>query len=267
MILLECPGCSATFAVPESQAGKTGKCSKCGVQFTIPAADAAAVPPTEPASPQPVNDSESVEVKPCPGCGARIAAARTDLGTTVECPYCVTHFLAEAANGLPRRPPTPDRDRPSSSTGTLRRSGRRDESDDERDERPRRSRRRVASGDDPPSAVGTMGILLLIGGILSLGWTLGAMVFTSALTCGLCCFWPGFYLTPIWGVLAIIRGSAMMGGSDSRGSPPAVLQILQTLMVLNLDVTNMVLGIVGLVMSNNEPVQDYYASNANRYDD
>ena len=250
MIHLECPGCAATFSVPDANAGKTGKCPKCGTQFAIPAADAAP-------------GQESVEVRPCPGCQARIAVARGDLGTTVECPYCVTRFLAEAADRIPPLPRPPRENRPSSHSRPARQSQRRDETDDdlddEDDDRPRRrqSRRRPSK----PGNIATIGVLLLVGGIISLCWTVGTMFFTSALTCGICCLWPGFYLAPVWGILAIIRGTAMMNGRDTSTGPPTVLLGLQILLILNFDMINMVLGIVGLVLANNEDVREYYAGN------
>ena len=36
MIRFACPGCSSTFTVADEKAGKTGKCPKCHIQFTIP---------------------------------------------------------------------------------------------------------------------------------------------------------------------------------------------------------------------------------------
>ena len=268
MIHLECPGCAATFTVPGDKAGKTGKCPKCGTQFTIPAADTPADSPAERPTPPPAVDpepkaeSESVEVQPCPGCQARIAVARDDLGTTVECPYCVTRFVAESAGSIPPLPRTPRRERPSS-----RRSQRRDETDDEFEEDTRRSRRRDSTRPDRPPNVATVGVMLLVGGIVAICWTVGTMFVTAAMTCGLCCLWPGFYLAPVWGVLAIIRGSSMVGGDDIRPTPPTVLHVLQIMLILNLDVVNLVLGIVGLVSTNSEETQDYYAGNAGRSDD
>jgi len=262
VIHLECPGCAATFSVSGDLAGKTGKCPTCATQFTIPDADApaggdAGLTPPEPAS-------EPVEVQPCPGCQARIAVTRDDLGTTVECPYCLQRFVAESPEALPRLPRTPQRDRPLAA----RHSRRREEAHDEvegGDDRPRR-RRRSKQGDGP-TQVGTIGVLLLVGGGVSFLWTLGTMVATGGMTCGICCLWPGFYLAPVWGVFAIVRGAAMMNGHDWRVTPPTVLHVLQILLVLNFDVINLTLGIVGLVLSNHEPTRDYYAQNFDRSED
>lgn len=251
MIHLECPGCAAAFTVPYANAGKTGKCPKCGTQFAIPAADAAP-------------GQESVEVQPCPGCQARIAVARGDLGTTVECPYCVTRFLAEPADRIPPLPRPPREDQGSSRTRPVRQSRRRDETDDdhddEDDDRPRRRRSRRPS---KPGNIAAIGVLLLVGGIYSFIQTL-IMVASSF---GLCCIWPGVYLAVVWGILAIIRGTAMMNGRDASAGPPTVLLGLQILLLLNFDMINMVLGIVGLVLANNEDVREYYAGNYDHTDE
>lgn len=249
MIHLECPGCSATFSVADASAGKTGKCPKCGTQFAIPAADS-------PSGPSGAVGQESVEVRPCPGCQARIAVARGDLGSTVECPYCVTRFLAEPAE---RVPPPPREPRSSRRTQPARVSRRRDETDDDLDDedyddRPRRRRSRRSAR---PSNISTIGVLLLIGGIYSFIYVGGGLLGSF----GICCLWPGVYLQVVWGILAIIRGSAMMNGRDANPSPPTVLLALQILLALNFDVINMVLGIVGLVMANQDDIKEYYAGN------
>lgn len=259
MIHLECPGCAATFSVTPDHAGKTGKCPTCATQFTIPAADAPPEAPTQPATPEPADAAEPVEVQPCPGCQARVAVARTDLGTNVECPHCTTRFVAVS--------PTESR-RSVSRGGRDRRSARRrDEADDEFDDRDDRPRRRRAPSGDGDSQVGTLGTLLVVGGVLAIVWTVGMIFSLGVATCGICCFWPGLYLGPIWGVLAIVRGVSMTNGRDSRPAPPTALQILQVCLILNLDVINMTLGIVGLVMANHGPTRDYYAGNSARSDD
>lgn len=255
MFPIECPGCAAAFTVPEAKAGQTVRCPTCGTQVAVSAADADLPFVAADSTPEPAGQ-ESVEVRPCPGCQARIAVARGDLGTTVECPYCVTRFLAEAATETPPVPTAPRRE-------PDRRSRRRDETDDELDdddERPRRgrSRRSASTGN-----VSTLGVLLIVGGVYSLLQAAGLVLGTFAV----CCLWPGTYLAIVWGILAIVRGSSMTSGRDSNGSPPLVLHILQILLIINFDVINMILGIVGLVLSNNAQTQDYYAGNTGRSDD
>ena len=38
MITFTCPGCQATFKLPDELAGKPARCSKCDQRFTVPAA-------------------------------------------------------------------------------------------------------------------------------------------------------------------------------------------------------------------------------------
>ena len=260
MIRIECPGCAANFSVPESKAGHTGRCPTCGTQVAVPDADLPTV--AADATPQRVAE-ESVEVRPCPGCQARMAVARGDLGTTVECPYCVTRFLAESADERPPVPQPPRRERPSSRTTPPRPSQRRDETDDdlddEDDEGDRRRRRRPRRASSTGN-VGTIGVLLIVGGVYAL-LQAGGMVLSSM---GICCLWPGTYLSLVWGILAIVRGSTMAGGRDSNPAPPLVLHILQIVLMINFDVINLILGIIGLVLSNNVQTQDYYAGNTGR---
>lgn len=266
MIRIECPGCAATFTVPGAKAGQTGRCPTCGTQVPVPAAD---LPMVAADAPAPRVGEESVEVRPCPGCQARMAVARGDLGTTVECPYCVTRFLAESAAEMPPVPQTPRRERPPSRSSPPRRSQRRDETDDELedDEGDRPRRRRRSGNSSGPNNVGTIGVMLVVGGILALVWTPGVMLYSGLFTCGVCCFWPGFYFTPVWAILAIVRGSTMTGGEDACSTPPLILHILQILLILNMDFINLILGIIGLVLSNSAPTQNYYARNGNRSDD
>jgi hypothetical protein len=236
MIQFECPGCGAAYSVDDTKAGKTGQCPKCQSQFVIPHAAADGPPPL------PANPNAPVEVSPCPGCQVRLSVAPADLGSDVECPYCKTVFRAEApgsVNDGPRdRHDDESRDQPS-----RRRRPPQDDADD--GHQPRRSRK--------PGEIAVLGGMLLGGGIYALVQSAG-LAFGSAF---ICCLWPGIYLALVWGILAIIRGSQMLGKNDLQG-PPRTLLILQILMILNADVINCVLGIVGLTLLNNPAVRDYY---------
>jgi DNA-directed RNA polymerase subunit RPC12/RpoP len=238
MIRFSCPGCGAVYAVEGAKAGRTGQCPKCRGQFLIPRPEAADPPP-------PPDDPDApVEVSPCTGCGVRLSVAPADLGAEVECPYCKTTFRATAASPGP--------------PGSVR-----DEYDDDRPARRRRRRtRRSVEYDDgygrrsrKPGEVAAIGGMLLGGGIVAL--VMAGIVGLSA-----CCLWPVSWLSLVWGILAIIRGSQMLGRDDLQG-PPRVLLILQIVLILNGDVINCVLGIVGLVLLNNPAVRGYYE----RYDD
>jgi hypothetical protein len=147
------------------------------------------------------------------------------------------------------------------------RPGRRSRRDDDRPRRSRRPRRYDDEDDDyiprrrarKPGEVTAIAVMLLVGGII--GLLMGATVGLS-----LCCLWPVSYLSLVWGVLAIIRGAQMLGASDLQG-PPRTLLILQIILILNGDLINFVMGIVGLVLLNNPDVQDYFEGRRYRGED
>jgi hypothetical protein len=87
----------------------------------------------------------------------------------------------------------------------------------------------------------------LVGGLLLAGGICAILNVVVAILCSvfLCCFWPGVYLALGWSIVAIVRGSQMLS-MDDHGPPPRLLAILQVLLIINLDVVNLVLGIVNL---------------------
>ena len=139
---------------------------------------------------------------------------------------------------------------------------RRDEMDDD-DDRPRVSRHKERYEDDyddrprrkrneRPGQVQAVAIMMLVGGIrsvlISLGWIAGS---------GFCfCFWPGVYYGIVIGILGIVRGSNMLGRDDQ--GPPKTLAILMIVSIVIPDIINCVLGIVCLVMLNDDQVRAYY---------
>jgi uncharacterized membrane protein YidH (DUF202 family)/DNA-directed RNA polymerase subunit RPC12/RpoP len=174
-----------------------------------------------------------------------------------------------------------DDDRPSSRRRSKRddddeerSSKRRSRRDDDADDRPSRrdhddydddntrpSRRRSRRFDDDsdygrsnrPSQVQTLAIFLLIGGI-------GACVLAlleSVTSAGYCCLWPGTYYGLVYGIMAIIRGSQMMGRHESRQSPRTMF-IMAIVCIVNLDILNLVFGILGMSMLNSPELQRYY---------
>jgi len=134
-----------------------------------------------------------------------------------------------------------------------------DDYEDEYDDRPRRR-----SG-QKPSQIQAVGVMMLIGGILGILAGLSmigyfGLIGMFGVAAGgpgcLCCLWPGMYLELVWGILAVIRGVNMMNRDDQ--GPPKTLLILQIICIINGDIVNCVLGIVGLVMLGDEQVQKYY---------
>lgn len=251
MIRFACPNCDAVYSVAEEKAGKTGQCPKCLSQFLIPVPDPTSVPSPNPAPDKPV--AESIEITPCPGCQARIAVHEPDLKSNVECPYCATVFVAERVQHKPESKPDSPRDRDwgDEDRPTKRRSRRDEVDDDDVDEdRPRRRRSNYRSTDRKPGNVGAIGGILLGGAIYGLIWALAVAGMS-------CCLRPGVYFTLVWSILAIVRASAMLGQHDRQPAPRTLL-ILQILCILNLDIVNLILGIVGLNLLNDPDTQDYF---------
>ncbi len=95
--------------------------------------------------------------------------------------------------------------------------------------------------------------MLLGGGIYALVQAVLAILGSGFL----CCLWPPVYFALVWGILAIIRGASITNDTD-KGPPPRVLMICQILMILNLDIPNTILGILGLVFLGEPEVNDYF---------
>jgi hypothetical protein len=131
----------------------------------------------------------------------------------------------------------------------------RHEGDDRYDAEDDRPIRRPARADRKPSKVQTIGVLSLVGGIFAILLAVGAGIGTW----GGCCFWPGIYYSFVLGVISIVRGSAILGNRAYLEKPPTGLAIMQMVNIINLDVTNLVLGIVMMIFCNDEEVQDYMA--------
>lgn len=200
----------------------------------------------------------------CPTCGTKLEVDADQVGRSVQCGSCQQVFEANTDAGAGRsrnsrfgRDEDEDDDRPS----RRRKSKYRREYDDEDDRPSRRGRRRDDDDEDDyrpsrrkPSQIQSIGVMLLIGGIMAVLTSLGLGVGST----GLCCLWPGTYYELVYGILAIVRGSQMMGANDPADPPRGTL-IMAIITIVNLDVLNLILGIVGLSMLNAPEVADYYA--------
>jgi hypothetical protein len=74
---------------------------------------------------------------------------------------------------------------------------------------------------------------------------------------GICCLWPGLYFGIVWGILAIIRGTKLLGENWAQYQPRALV-IMQIIQVVNLDIVNVVMGIIGLVFLNDDKVKSAF---------
>lgn len=219
----------------------------------------------------------------CPGCKTRLTMGDDRAGDTLECPQCdatitIPALMPPPPPPLPTAPPTvytwptapaPDPDAAEEEPRAPRSRRRRDEDGDGDDDKPwaRGSRRRRDDEDDededePPrrfhrrrgksGKVSAIGGMLLGGGacalVNSLLWVLGSMLG--------CCLWPGIWFGVVWGILAIVRGATLLG--DGRQQNPHSLLVMQILQIVNLDVINLVLGILGLTFNSEREVKDSY---------
>jgi predicted Zn finger-like uncharacterized protein len=177
MITFSCPGCQATFRLPDDMAGKSARCSKCSHRFTVPGGAASApaaggsVPgasaASAPASASRVAASAGAVPKPAPRPGSApmpggSASAPTGPAKKVALNPVPDVLEAEIVDDEPPRPAK--RSEPvyddvevaeeADDRFAPRRSSRRvddldddyDDRDDPDDDRPRRRRRRKSGG-------------------------------------------------------------------------------------------------------------------------
>lgn len=261
-IKCECTGCGATLRVPDEMLGRKVRCPKCQMTFTAAEPESAPPPPREEYRDEPPPREEyRDDPPPPPPAPSRSSRDYDDEPESRPSRARSSNYDDEDSGRRDRRDDDYD-DRP---------SRRRDDYDDDRPSRrrdddyaDRRSRRRDDDDDYPrrplrrggggakPSPVQTAGIMMLIGGIM------GCLYFVLlALTCyGLA--WPGTYFSIVMGIMAIIRGSQLMGDNAYQAGPSHGIAIMMIINIINCDVVTMTLGIVALVMLNNEESKRYF---------
>jgi len=111
--------------------------------------------------------------------------------------------------------------------------------------------RQVPSGQKPGKVQG-IAVMVLVGGILSLLVGVGFAVSCIMLA------WPGTYYAFVLGIMAIVKGSQLLGKDDYLQSPPKAIAIMMIINIVNFDVTNLVLGILVLVFLSDPEVEQYY---------
>jgi len=96
MIEMRCPSCSYKVCIPDSCAGKQGRCMKCGAMMTAPTPSVPAAQPADVSAPASTVATTSVTglVKlTCPGCGGLLEETGNGL---LRCPFCKTQaYLPE----------------------------------------------------------------------------------------------------------------------------------------------------------------------------
>lgn len=196
----------------------------------------------------------------CPSCRRTLRVPEELLGQSVKCPSCSHVFTApdiaeekappsEAI--YPDEPPPPSRRRPV------------EEYEEDDDYAPPRRR-----GREKPGKALAIAIMMLIGGILatisSVFWLielaiLGGMFGVATFGLGfLCCLWPGPYYGLTYGIMAIIKGSRLLGERAYAERPPRGIGIMMIINIINLDLPSLVMGILVLVFLGDPEVKDYF---------
>jgi hypothetical protein len=135
------------------------------------------------------------------------------------------------------------------------------------DDRPSRRSRRSRSG-ERPGKVQAIAIMTLIGGIMATLVSLAVLTYigvvgvlagvgTFGVGC-LCCLWPGPYYGLTAGILAIVKGSQLLGERAQSLPAPRGTAILLIINIVNFDVVSLVLGIIVLVFCSDPEVEEFY---------
>jgi hypothetical protein len=127
-----------------------------------------------------------------------------------------------------------------------------DYEDDYEDDRP--SRRGRKSREERPGKVQAIAIMTLIGGIYAILHFLGVGGGSSLI----CCLWPGLYYALVVGILAIIKGSQLLGQDARLQAPPKTIAILMIIEIINIDIICTVMGIIILVFCGDPEVEDFF---------
>ncbi len=193
----------------------------------------------------------------CPACGRKLRVPDELFRQLVRCPTCGESFTAVEGHGVPEEtyareyytahPPGPApeaRRTPGPDTAPYEHPRERPELRYDPQGRPGK-----------PAKVQAIGFMFLFGGIFAL--LLGFGMYIGAIS-GKCCLFPGGSYSLLLGLLAIIKGSNLLGESAHKMFPPRAIAVMQLVNILNLDVANLVLGIITLAFLNEPEVKRYF---------
>jgi len=102
----------------------------------------------------------------------------------------------------------------------------------------------------PPGKVQAIGIMTLVGGILALLTCFGIALGTMFI------YIPWIY-SLVLGIMAIMKGSQMLG---SNPAPAFAIAIMQIVNIINCDMVNLTLGIITLVFLSDPEVREHLRS-------
>ena len=96
--------------------------------------------------------------------------------------------------------------------------------------------------------------MMLVGGIYATLHFLGAGVGSW----GICCLWPGLYYAIVVGIMAIVKGSQVLGQDARSLAAPKGTGIMMIINIINGDVIGCVLGILVVVFCSDPEVESYF---------
>ena len=73
-----------------------------------------------------------------------------------------------------------------------------------------------------------------------------------------CCLWPGLYYGLVVGIMAIIKGAALISVNAANETPPKTIAIMQIVNIINFDIPNCVMGILTLVFLGDPEVVGFF---------
>jgi len=106
-----------------------------------------------------------------------------------------------------------------------------------------------------PTKVEAIGVMMLVGGIIALLFGIGGMRLHGLFHTS---FWPPAIYSLILGVMAIVRGSRLLGRFGHLQPSPKVIAVMQIVNIINGDVPNLVMGIVSLSFLKDPGVRRYF---------
>jgi hypothetical protein len=179
------------------------------------------------------------ELVQCPSCQRQLKIPDTLLNQRVKCPSCGTPFEASpSVTSTPSAPPPPPPPEPPPSEQVTAPT--------------------IAAPPVPtsqrPGKVQAISIMTLVGGILAII----NFLTVAAASSGVCCLWPGLYYGLVVGIMAIIKGAALIGANAAYETPPKTIAIMQIVNIINFDVPNCVMGILTLVFLGDPEVIPFF---------
>ncbi len=185
----------------------------------------------------------------CPSCRRELQLPEDLLGHLVKCPACGQTFTGNENEEIPEAASAEEESPPESSPAQPARTRAPENEREPVEDRPSRPQ-----PSERPARVQAIAIMMLIGGIYALVHSLGLVVGTF----GLGCLWPGVYYAIVFGILAIVKGSALVGEQGLSQPPPTGIAIMQIIDIINGDVVNCVMGIIALIFLNEPEVRRWY---------